>query len=162
MEIPRQTDILEKSLGRMLHWIKAIDTKTQLALGINVGMLGAILALTPRRQDMVAASLGLLALGGLLPFLSCIQCLRAFFPRTTGPGDSRIFFGAIDNRTLQGFREALERETEETYCGDLTEQVYRNAQIANAKYNLVKSAIVMQGLAVTPWLVACYLLYRGT
>ena len=157
----QEVDRMEKSLQRMLDWIKAIDTKTQIALGLNVAMLGGLVAVTPKPESLNPAILGLLALGGLLPFVSCTQCIRAFFPNTKGPGDSRIFFGAIANRSLSGFRQALAKETTETYGDDLSEQVYRNAEIATGKYRMVKNAILLQGMAVVPWLIVCYFLFKG-
>ncbi|NOG92585.1 MAG: hypothetical protein HND42_05010 [Armatimonadetes bacterium] len=145
----------------MIDWNKAIDTKTQIALGLNLAMLGGLVAMSPKPDDLTFRMLVLLAIGGILPFLSCVQCMRGFFPQTKGPGDSLIFFGAIDNRTVDGYRKAICEETDETYASDLCEQVYRNAQIATSKYRLVKNAILLQAMGVIPWLIASYVLYKG-
>lgn len=154
-------DRLEKSLQRMLDWNKAIDTKTQIVLGLNIAMLGGLVALSPEPDEFTTGALCGLAIGGFFPFLSCIQCIRGFFPQTKGPGDSLIYFGAIAKRTLDGFRKALANETDEAYVADLEEQVYRNAQISTSKYTLVKNAILFQAIGIIPWLIVSYVLYKG-
>lgn len=159
MSVDKRTDVAEKSLQRMLEWIRTIDTKGQIVLGLDLALIGSIVAVWPSDK----AFRGFLAIasivaGGLV-VSSIAYSLSAFFPqlrrtltRNQSPPSSFIFFGAIAASSEDDYIKRMTEQTQEGYHLDLLHQVHRNAVIVNRKYVRVKWAILQQGLAIAPWI----------
>ena len=151
----------EVSLSRQLEWIRAIDTKTPIIIGLATTMLAVTGALSPKPQDL-NLGWGVAMAMGSLPLIGCLSwCAAATFPHTAGPGSSMIYFGSICKLPHADYANALSTRSDAAYLVDLNAQCHRNAQIATAKYRAVQRAMLWLFMATPAWLVACYLLYKG-
>ncbi len=151
----------EAVLDRQLEWIKAVDSKVPIIVGLTTAMLAVITALSPAATDLSWSTLLLMATGSL-PLAGCLtSCVIATFPHTDGPKDSFIYFGAICKLPFEVYATKASTRSEQDHLNDLTVQCYRNAQIATAKYSAVRKAMLWLFIAMPLWLVACYLLYKG-
>jgi len=151
----------EAILDRQLDWIKAVDSKTPIIIGLATAMLAVTGALSPAAKDLNWGT-GLLMAMGSLPLVGCLAfCAAATFPHTDGPKDSLIYFGAICKMPFNAYSAKANAQSEQGHLNDLNVQCYRNAQIATAKYAAVQKAMLWLFIATPFWLIACYLLYKG-
>jgi hypothetical protein len=152
-------DYLEKELARLLDWIKTADARISLILPLTTAMFGAIAALTPV-YSMWTWCIGLsVSISILLLASSLISISIALFPRTNGPVNSMIFFGGIQTRTLEQFRDEVDGFDGNKYKSDLINQCFINAKIANIKFKWVKKSLIFLLLASIPWFYTIYVLY---
>ena len=151
----------ESSLDRQLEWIRAVDSKTPIIIGLATAMLAVTGALSPDPKSLTWATGVLMAIGSLPLIGSLCWCAAATFPHTEGPDGSLIYFGGISKRSSAKYTEAVSTRTTEDYLQDLNAQCHRNAQIATAKYRAVQRAHLWLFIATPVWLIACYLLYKG-
>lgn len=149
----------EKILALQLQWIQAADAKVSPIFAINVAMAGSIVALTKALTAWTAGAVIFTALCLSLIVLSVVFLSLAMFPRLKGPTYSNIFFGGITKRAELLYLQEMKTLTSEKYAEDLITQAYRNAEIAQSKYQHVKRAFITSFLSVPFWLVAIYLLY---
>lgn len=154
-----QTDYLEKELSRLLDWIKSADSRIALILPLSTAMLGTIAALLPKFSCWDWSIFLSVITSSLLLIVSLASVSVAIFPRTKGPKNSNIFFGGINSRDLETYRNDINRLNEQDYKTDLINQCFINAQIADKKYFWVRSSLCFLLLAAVPWLVAVYILF---
>lgn len=152
-------DYLEKELARLLDWIKTADTRISLILPLTTAMLGAIAVLTPVYSKWTWCIGVSVLISVLLLASSLISISIALFPRTSGPVNSMIFFGGIQARTLERFRDEVDNFDEEKYEIDLTNQCFINAKIANIKFKWVKKSLTFLLVGSIPWFYTIYVLY---
>jgi hypothetical protein len=122
-------------------------------------MLGVISALIPSPSSWtllggISASFAVFFLG-----LSVVFCAFSSFPRTSGPLGSMIYFGGITTRDLAQFNRDFCDMTDEQYLTDLLNQIYRNAQISQAKFAWLQRSIACLFLSLAPWIVGLYEFY---
>jgi hypothetical protein len=152
-------DYLEKELSRLLEWIKSADTRISLILPLSTAMLGTIAALLPK-FSLWTWCIGLsVTLSILLLAASLISVSVALFPRTNGPNNSNVFFGGINTKGLEQYRNEINQLNEEQYKTDLINQCFINARIANIKFYWVKKSLMFLLLSSLPWLFTIYVLF---
>jgi hypothetical protein len=151
----------EASLDRQLEWVRAVDSKTPIVVGLATTMLAVLGALSPAPMNLNCGTGLVMAFGGL-PLVGCLcWCAAATFPHTSGPDGSMIYFGGICKVAPEEYGKKISAQTDAEYLVDLNAQCYRNAQIAVAKYRAVQRALLWLFIAMPAWLVASYLLYKG-
>jgi hypothetical protein len=151
----------EKTLERLLEWIRAADAKIPPVAAISTSMLAVIAALFPdaNNWDLISVGAGILA---IIPLAICLILLfLASFPQTKGPTNSLIFFEGIKINDSTTYCTKVKKMTEEEYIIDLAEQCHRNAEIAGSKYWLLKCAMKSLFLSLLPWLFFVFVLYRN-
>lgn len=148
----------EATLERMLEWIRAIDSKTPIILGLCTAMLAVLGAVAPKPNALDKSSAFLLLCGGTPLVLALIQCMRATFPQTRGPANSLLFFGGVAATPYATYDTKVNSRSEAEYLTDLNAQCHRNAEIAAAKFRAVQWAFRWLYIGMPLWLVACYLL----
>lgn len=151
----------EASLARQLDWIRAVDGKVPVLIGIDTAMVAAIAAIAPEPGRFTALAGLMVVLGSGAVIISLICCITATFPRTDGPEGSLIFFGEICKRPLEAYDRAIRERTDADYLADLNAQCHRNAQVAASKYAAVANAMMWLFIALPLWLIAGYMLYQG-
>ena len=132
------TERLEASLGRQLSWISAAESRIALIIPLSTALFGSIaLKYSSFSQTpcWIQAS-HWLTLSLLSASIICASI--AIFPRTRGPKSSQIFFGGIASQSSDGFIEAIDETSEDSYRKDLAEQVYINAKIAVVKFTWIR------------------------
>src|SRR5512137_669449 len=94
---------LEKTLARLLEWIRAADAKIPPVLAITTSMLAVMAALLPNDFECNT----LLAVVGISAILLLFNCLLflflAAFPRTKGPESSILYFEGIKTRDQNSY-----------------------------------------------------------
>jgi len=155
--ISRQETVLQ----HQLDWIRAVDSKTPVVIGVATAMLAVTGALSPAPTNVTWIT-GLLMAAGSVPLLVSIAwSAAATFPQTTGPRGSMIFFGGIASMTNTEYAKAVAGRSDVQYLEDVNAQCHRNAQIATAKYKAVRHAMGWLFVSTPVWLASCYLLYKG-
>lgn len=153
-------ELLNRTLDRQLHWIGAADGKIAPVLAIDTAMLGVISALAPQPDAWPLWLAAVVALTLSLLGVSVVQLFRAGFPQTDGPTKSLVYFGGIANHTEEQFRAAILSVSDDAYAVDLAAQCYRNAEIAGAKFTHVRRATRLMFVALIPWMISVYSMYR--
>lgn len=153
----QDTTMLEKTLDRLLQWIRAADAKANFILALDTAMLGVLAALATKPLTCPAWYVcpGLAAFGLLVSM--CMLAVAAF-PRTTGPPGSLIYFGGIVSHERKTYVAKLRELSPEDYSEDLAQQCYRNAEIAEAKFKWIQRSMIALFSSVLPWLLALYCL----
>jgi hypothetical protein len=152
----------EKTLDRLLEWIRAVDTKTPVVMAVDTAMLGVLAALAPSPDQFGATTWLCIAFGSVALIVSLGLCAMATFPQTKGPEGSLIYFGGIAARSAEAFAQAMYEQTNTQYLDDLLRQCHRNAEIAANKYARVRRALFWLVGGIVPWLATLYLLSRGS
>lgn len=151
--------IAEKLLSLQLKWIAAADAKVSPVFAINAAMLGTLAALAPPASQWTIGA-GITAGIATLTLVGSILCLaQATFPRLIGPEGSLLFFGGITSMSESDYINRILSCTDDTLINDFHRQVYRNAQIASEKFQLVKWAMVFSFISLPFWLIALWLVY---
>lgn len=150
----------EANLDRQLEWVRAVDSKAPIVIGLATAMLAVTGALSPAPKDLNWGMALVMALGSL-PLLGCLcWCAAATSPRTKGAAGSMIYFGGICKTPRAEYGNKVNAWADADYLADLNAQCHRNAQIAAAKYQAVQRAFLGLFIATPAWLIACYLLYK--
>lgn len=152
-------NLLDKILTKNLAWISSADTKGTLLFAVNSAMLAVMAALVPTVNAWnigaaIAASVALIALGASVAFI-----VAATFPRLGGPRNSLIYFGGIASHDEEQYMRKILDGVTEDLLADFARQCHRNAEIAKAKYDMVRRAVTCTFLALPAWLVAVWLMY---
>jgi len=123
-------------------------------------MLGLLAAMAPpgSKATILIATFGLLA--GLVLIASLSLLAWAVFPRTEGPSDSLLYFGAIASSTEADYAARVGAADEAAYCDDLIAQCHRNGVIATIKYRWLQWAMKCMFLGLLLWLPAMFLFSR--
>jgi len=135
-----QIDAQEKELARLLEWIRQADSKSQIIVGANLALIGAVVGLMPNGAKSNVWSLVLVAGGCLLPGISLFHCLSASQPHVIGPPHSLIYFKRIRGLSFDKYCDAVSKRTGSDYLHDLNNQCHVNAEIADKKYDRIKRA----------------------
>jgi hypothetical protein len=152
---------LEKTLARLLEWVRAADAKIPPVLAITMSMLGVIAALVPKATGWSILSTVVCALA-VLPLLICLIALvLASFPRISGPKGSLLFFEGIKAHDPEAYLRDVKQASEESLGLDLAKQCHRNAEIVSAKYAYLRTAIASLFISLLPWLATVFILYRN-
>lgn len=151
---------LEKTLARLLEWIRAADAKIPSVLAISTSMLAVVAALFPKASSwtILSAVAGILAVTPL--FICLVFLFLAAFPRTQGPNGSLCYFEGIKTHSPESYLRAISQLTAERYYADLAKQCHRNAEIASIKYRYLRVAMESLFLSILPWLAFVFLLYK--
>lgn len=99
------------------------------------------------------------SVAGLLLLCSIAALAGATFPRTRGPKRSLLYFGGITSYDSEAYLQQLLAESTDQYLADLARQCHRNAEIAAAKFHLLRLALFALFCSVVPWLIAVAGLY---
>lgn len=153
-----QVDRQEKTLDRLLEWIRAVEAKIPIIMAIDTGMLGVLATVSPPPKDLTYGSFLWVALGASPVVASLVLCALATLPQTKGPQGSLLYFGSIASKSLSDYTDAVHRRTETEYLSDLILQSYRNAEIATSKYAHLRRALLWLVVSIPPWLIALYAL----
>lgn len=152
---------VESELSRLLEWVRAAESRLTLVLTLTTAMLGALAVLAPSAYNWTVVTAIIASLAAFLLVLSIVFAACAFFPRTTGPKGSLIYFGGITERSLKQYENEIKLMTVESYMKDLIRQCYRNAQIAERKYIWIQRSMACLFLAAFPWIAALFTLYSN-
>ncbi len=149
----------ETELARLLDWVRAAESRLALVLPLSTAMLGALAVLSPVASKWTVVSGIAASITALLLVLSIVFAACAYFPRTTGPKGSLIYFAGITDRDLEQYENEVKSMIAESYLEDLIRQCHRNAQIAERKYTWVQRSMACMLLAAFPWFCALFTLY---
>jgi len=152
-------EMLEKTLARLLDWIRGAEAKVTPVLAIDTAMLGVLGALAPGVSGWTVGGALVVILAALLLLASLLSLFLAAIPRTKGPEDSRIFFKAIKDTKAKDYLSAVKALTHDDYIADLAAQCHRNAEICSLKFQLVWASTCLLFSAVIPWLLGVWMLY---
>lgn len=159
-DLLKRLAIQEQVHGYQLDWIKAVDVKTSILIGIDLAMLGVLAAVAPATKDLTFGKLGILVLSSVPLAMSLVACLLATMPRLDGPEGSMIFFGGICKRTRDAHRAAARERADEERWQDVCDQTHQNAVIADWKYAKVRMGFYWLFASAPFWLISIYVLYR--
>jgi hypothetical protein len=148
----------EATLSRQLEWVRSVDSKVPVLLGISAAMLGAMVSLAPDSTEFSMAQRTCMVLAAALLVWSQTCCALAVYPRTEGPGGSLVYFGTVAEMTRPQYIAALQARTDWDYLSDLQIQTHRNAQIAALKFRWTRRAHSCISIATIPWSLFLYLL----
>jgi hypothetical protein len=146
-------------LSKQLSWIAAADSKVGAIFAIDSAMLGVLAALIPPVSSWnicgaIMTTLSFIPLILSITFLSLVT-----FPRLTGPKGSYIYFGGITARSEESYINDIVKMDDDTFIKDMLSQTYRNAEIAQSKYNHIRKAMALTFISLPIWLVTVWLLY---
>lgn len=162
METEERIRFLETNLARQISWIGSADSKSAFGFVLNTGMLGVLAAVLPKHAITWTVALAVLVSLAVVFALASLACITfASFPRVEGPSASLVFFGGVAQRTAEQFKDAVNNLSDEGYVDDLAKQCHRNAEIASRKFKWVQNAFFWLYLAVLPWGVSIFLLYKA-
>lgn len=150
-------------LEQNLHWISAAEVKAGAVVAIDTAMLGALAAAfsaLPSADHTAWTNLfSFVAATFLLIAIVCIA--MSVLPRTDGPPNSFVFFGKIVKRSAADYIDAFRRANTGSFLDDCLDQVYRNAEIACAKFKWVRSSMMWSFAAILPWVSALACLMKA-
>ena len=149
--------ILERNLG----WVAAAEIKVGAITAVDIAMLaalGAFFSVDPSKSPW-AILFGVSAAGALLIALTCTAMVLS--PRLSGPSSSLLFFCPIASMTAVDYCNELHRATHDQLLADFSQQIHRNAEIANAKHAWVKKCLFLSLFAVLPWVATIGLLVKA-
>lgn len=153
--------ISEQTLARQLEWIRTVDTKVSILVGIDIAMLGVLATAMPASSDPWWYAATLAIVGGCCTVTSLTFCALATFPRVSSPNRSLLFFGSISTHSVEEYIKCFTTRSLQDHLEDLLYQAHRNAQIACVKYGMVKWASAFLIGGAIPWLIVLYTLGSG-
>jgi hypothetical protein len=155
-----KTDIANDILSRQLSWISSADNKVSPIFAINAAMLGALAALMSSFHNWLILN-SIMTTLSIIFLLGSMVCLTlATFPRLSGPKGSLVYFGGIVTKSLESYTSEVINIDDDALLKDIITQVYRNAEIANTKFNYVKMAMIQTFASFPLWAIAIWFLYR--
>ena len=147
---------------RTLGWIATSDVKVGVAMALDTAMLGGLAAAFAASEPHLRTAWYYLAVlvasGGMVIAMFCAG--MAAIPRMLGPVKSMIFFARIADKKEHDYVDEFAKMTEKEFLADLTTQIHRNSQIANAKHMWVRKALIWSFLSAMPWIAAIGLLVK--
>jgi hypothetical protein len=150
-------------LERNLQWISAAEIKAAAIVALDTAMLGALTAAfsaVPTAERTAWTVLwSLLSCACLLAALLCTAMV--FLPRTAGPPSSLLFFGQIAKTTADDYADSFRKATSSGFLDDCLKQIHRNSEIACAKFEWVRRAMIWSFCAVLPWIAALACLMKA-
>ena len=146
-------------LSKQLSWVIAADNKVPPIFAINTAMLGVIAALSKGIENW-SISHAIVSVLAALPLVgSIISLALATFPRLHGPKGSNIYFGGIITKNLEAYVSEMKKTKDDDLLEDMYRQVYRNAEIAQAKFTFIKWAMIQTFSSIPFWLISIWKLY---
>ena len=152
----------EATLQRVGSWIAAADQKATILLGFAGVILGAGLlqfsvihaAIDPAKPAAYRWSVGVFLVLALLATAACaIGALSSNWPRIASAGQSLTYFGTIQSRPPNEFREQFLAQDESQLLDDLIEQVHANSGIAHRKHRAIQRASALMIFGLVSWLI---------
>lgn len=154
--IERSNDLLSKQL----LWISAADSKVAPTFAINTAMLGVLAALIPPIANWTIFR-AIITILSVIPLIISIVCLTLVtFPRLSSPKGSYIYFGGITTKSEDAYVNDMINIEDDVFLKDILTQTYRNAKIAQSKFNHIKKAMALTFISLPIWLFAVWLLYK--
>jgi len=142
------TDTLEKDLARIIGFVNNCDSKASIVLGAVLTSVSLILGLNLSEFTGVIHSgdVGAAAIVILLLVASAILLVKGLYalfesirarddPRKDESLKGTIFYRHIASMDLDAYRERISARNDESYIGELTEQIHANAEICTEKYD---------------------------
>lgn len=154
-------NFLESSLARNLSWVAAADNKVPAIFAIDMAMMGVWCALAPKVNGWPIFTAVLSAFTVFFLLASTILLAFVAFPRLDGPRGSVVFFGGIAQYSEEVFLKKMSGGISEEILDDIARQIYRNAEIAKAKYACMRWAMISMFTSVPFWLASIALLYAA-
>jgi len=146
--------IADGALQRNLAWVRAADSKVPSAFAVDAAMLGVLGLRLPSLDQLAALPAMLWGLAAVCLIASLIALGLVVLPRLGGPKDSVVFFGTATALKEGAYVERL-LDTNRTHLAqDMARQAYRNAEIAQMKYNRLLVAFWLMFIAVPFWVAA--------
>ena len=164
------TDTLEKDLARIIGFVNNCDSKASIVLGAVLTSVSLILGLSLSEfagvfhsGDMGAAAIVILLLTASAILL--IKGLCALFNSIHARDDplkdesmkGTIFYRHIASMDLDAYRERITARNDESYIGELTEQIHANAVICTEKYDLYNEGLRLSVIGVVLLIIASIL-----
>jgi hypothetical protein len=145
-------------LERQIDWITSADAKVGVVVAIQTAMVGALAAAYGSAKQPDGSDLFFAGFALFLSLVSLVCAALALFPRTDGPSSSFIFFAKITARSREEYISQLGSVSEGELLTDCSQQIHRNAEIADEKHRHVRNAMIWGFSSVTPWLLAIWAL----
>jgi hypothetical protein len=144
-------DNAEKLLNLVLGFFPRADAKASFLFALDSGLLG-FLAINVRPEDFRTWFLILPGATAVLTIAAGLWFVfHCSFPALRGGTDSLIYFREIARRTEATFVHEFTKRNDEDHTRDLLGQVWRNSEILTAKYDAIKIAFILTGVALLPW-----------
>lgn len=160
MDDKQRTETAKWLFERTLGWIGSADVKVGVAMALDTAMIGGLAAAYSASAESARTTwcyLFLLsAVSGMVVAMFCAA--MAAIPRMQGPVSSMIYFGRIAEKEEDEFVDQFERINSQDFLRDLTTQIHRNSQIAEAKHWWIRKSLTWSFAAAAPWLSAVVLL----
>lgn len=161
MNIDEKIKVAEINLERLLSFIRNVDNKCILLLGINTAMLGVIANFASMVKDWTMLSASLTISTTLILSVSLISTFWGSYPLTKSPPNSKISFEGITSLTLAEFEHNFLNLTKENHLKDIIQQCYKNAELNVKKYNRLKVAYLFLLFGSISWIFNIYLFKTG-
>ena len=130
-------------LSKQLSFISAADSKVAPIFAINTAMLGVLAALIPPIANWTIFSAIITTLSAIPLIASMIFLTLVTFPRLSGPKGSYIYFGGITTKSEDSYVNGMMNIEDDVFLKDILTQTYRNAEIAQSKFNHIKKAMAL-------------------
>lgn len=154
MQIADRLNHARWTLERQLTCIAAADAKVGVLIALHVAMVSGLGAAYTSAGADKSAWVNLMTSGyAFLVVWSLICAVMALWPRTDGPKSSMVYFGCVAKSRSDQYIEDFGKKDEAFFLADLTEQIHRNAQIAQAKISCVGQAMKVAFAGAAFWLV---------
>lgn len=153
MSSAEQLAIAERQLDRILGFFPRVDAKASAVFAINAALI-TILCLNITASDVAiwyVALPGSVSLAVLL--VSQFFLYRCAFPSLKGGRSSLIYFREVANKTEAKYIAEFSSTECEELITDVLGQVWRNSEILKMKFDALKVAFVLTGVALIPWTV---------
>ncbi len=160
--LKRQTDYLEKTMDRLILWIRLAEMRIPPIIAIDTTLIGL---LATRFASVAVWTLPLLLcaiLTSLLLGSSLLFLAFASFPRfnaADGQG-TLLWFGGIAALKTEQFIERVANMSSEEYFADLLQIIFVNSKIAKKKYFWIRYAWIAMFCSLLPWAVTVFYLFQ--
>ena len=144
----------ETNLARIHTQITTADGKGSIVFALCTAMLGVLAALVSSVTPCRGLGLWASAVSAVALFLALLAVAASAFPRTRAGRPSLSYFGSISTMTTDEFLRACDAVDETQFRADLLIQCHRNAEIATAKFQWLRRAMIFLFVSAVPWLVA--------
>ncbi len=146
-------DAAESLLERTLSFVPRIDSRGQVVLGINIGMLYTLAVNFPIKYPFW----WFYCVWGLsitLLLLSLFRLYQLAFPRLEGGGNSLLYFAEIAKLRESEFIDRFVTQSSNEHLKDVLGQVWRNSEIVSGKYVALRDGMILMGCAVPFWIAS--------
>jgi hypothetical protein len=148
-------------LALVLSFFPRVESQINVLVTLEVVMVGYLVSRLPKPDawaDLTLPALLLLAITGAAFLASLLMLYFASFPNLKGGENSMIYFRAIAGRSELSFSESYAHLEADDLLPDLSEQIWRNAQILTLKYARLKHGFICFGGAAVAWAATLVLL----